>query len=123
MGFGQQLRVRRSADIRVLSAQLDLIASAMRTTRFTSPFWAFVLAWLGSDAFGYFGRRPFVQAILQSPAHVIGTVRSKQDYVLSERNGKMVPEKVGLKGVTREGMDYEFTLVIDLDIKHNAITV
>lgn len=45
----------------------------------------------------------FVQHILQSPAHVIGTIRAKQDYVLSEKNGKQVPEKVGLKGVTREG--------------------
>lgn len=62
----------------------------------------------------------FVQHILQSPAHVIGTIRAKQDYVLSEKNGKQVPEKVGLKGVTREGMDYEFTLVFDLDIKQNA---
>lgn len=32
----------------------------------------------------------------------------------------MVPEKVGLKAVTREGMDFEFTLVFDLDIKHMA---
>jgi len=62
----------------------------------------------------------FVQKILQSPCHIIATIRSKQDYVLSERNGKMIPEKVGLKGVTREGMDYEFTLVFDLDIKHQA---
>lgn len=62
----------------------------------------------------------FVQAILQSPVHVIGTIRSKQEYVLSERNGKQVPEKVGLKGVTREGMDYEFTLVLDVDIKHHT---
>ena len=62
----------------------------------------------------------FVQKILQSPCHVIATIRSKQDYVLSEKNGKMVPEKVGLKGVTREGLDYEFTLVFDLDIKHQA---
>ena len=62
----------------------------------------------------------FVQKILQSRCHVIATIRSKQDYVLSEKNGKMVPEKVGLKGVTREGMDYEFTIVLDLDIKHNA---
>lgn len=64
----------------------------------------------------------FVQAILQSPVHIIGTIRSKQDYILVERNNKMVPEKVGLKGVTRENMDYEFTLVFDLDIKHNATT-
>jgi hypothetical protein len=47
-------------------------------------------------------------------------MRTKQDYVLSEKNGKMVPEKVGLKTVQRDGMDYEFTLVFDLDIKHNA---
>ncbi|WP_340114264.1 AAA family ATPase [Maribellus mangrovi] len=62
----------------------------------------------------------FVQKILQSNCHVIATIRSKQDYVLSDKNGKMVPEKVGLKGVTRDGMDYEFTLVFELDLKHNA---
>jgi hypothetical protein len=63
----------------------------------------------------------FVQAILQSPVHIIATIRSKQDYVLSERNGKVVPEKVGLKGVTRDSMDYECTIVLDIDIKHNAV--
>jgi hypothetical protein len=62
----------------------------------------------------------FVQKILQSSCHIIATIRSKQDYVLTDKNGKMVPEKVGLKGVTRDGMDYEFTLVLDLDIKHQA---
>jgi hypothetical protein len=62
----------------------------------------------------------FVQAMLQSTCHIIGTIRTKQDYVLSERNGKQVPEKVGLKGITREGMDYEFTIVLDLDMKNNA---
>jgi hypothetical protein len=62
----------------------------------------------------------FVQKILQSPCHIIATIRSKQDYVLTDKNGKMVPEKVGLKGVTRDGMDYEFTLVLDLDIKHQT---
>jgi hypothetical protein len=62
----------------------------------------------------------FVQKILQSNCHIIATIRSKQDYVLSEKNGKMVPEKVGLKGVTREGLDYEFTLVFELDLKHQA---
>jgi len=61
----------------------------------------------------------FIQHILQSPCHVIGTIRAKQEYVLSEKNGKQVPEKVGLKGITREGMDYEFTLVFEVDMKHN----
>ena len=63
----------------------------------------------------------FVQSILQGRSHIIGTIRSKQDYVLTERNGKQIPEKVGLKGVSRDGTDYEFTLVFDLDIKHNAV--
>lgn len=62
----------------------------------------------------------FIQEILQSPVHILATIRAKQDYVLVDKNGKMVPEKVGLKGITRDGMDYEFTLVFDLDIKHNV---
>lgn len=62
----------------------------------------------------------FINAILQAPVHVIATIRSKQDYVLSEKNGKMVPEKVGLKGVTRDGMDYELTIVFDIDSRHLA---
>ena len=64
VGFGQQLRVRRSADVRVLNAQLDLIAAAMRTTRFTSPLWALALAWLASGSFGQLGHRPFQQTVL-----------------------------------------------------------
>ncbi len=62
----------------------------------------------------------FVQALLQSPSHIISTIRTKQDYVLVEKNGKQVPEKVGMKGITRDGMDYEFTIVFDLDMKNNA---
>ena len=63
----------------------------------------------------------FIDAILQSPAHIIACGRSKQDYVLQEKNGKQVPEKVGLKVITREGFDYEMTLAFDLDIKNNAV--
>lgn len=62
----------------------------------------------------------FIDKILQTPIHMICTMRSKQDYVLNEKDGKQVPQKVGLKAVTREGVDYEFTLVFDIDIKHNA---
>lgn len=62
----------------------------------------------------------FIQQILQSKVHIIATIRTKQEYILNERNGKMAPEKVGLKGVMRDSTDYEFTLVFDLDIKHYA---
>jgi AAA domain len=63
----------------------------------------------------------FVQKILQSTCHIISTIRTKQDYVLNERNGRMAPEKVGLKSVQREGLEYEFTVVFDLDMKNNAL--
>ena len=63
----------------------------------------------------------FMQKILQPPSHVVCTMRCKQDYVLSERNGKMIPEKVGLKAVMRDGIDYEFTIVLDINMKHQAI--
>ena len=62
----------------------------------------------------------FVQKILQSTTHIISTIRTKQDYVLSEKNGKVVPEKVGLKTVQRDGLEYEFTLVFDLDMKNHS---
>lgn len=61
-----------------------------------------------------------VQKILASASHIIVTVRSKQDYVLTEKNGKQVPEKVGMKGVQRNGLEYDFTLFFELDIYNNA---
>lgn len=57
-----------------------------------------------------------VEAMLQSSIHIIGTMRAKTEYVLSEDDkGKKVPKKVGLAPVQRESMDYEFTLVFDID--------
>lgn len=65
-------------------------------------------------------QKKFLNKILQSDAHFIATMRVKQDYVINNKNGKMVPEKVGLKAVQRDSVDYEFTIVFDLDIKHYA---
>lgn len=64
----------------------------------------------------------FMDKILQCNAHVIATMRTKQDYVLNQKDGKFIPEKVGLKSVQRDGLDYEFTLVLDIDIKHYAVS-
>ncbi len=63
----------------------------------------------------------FIQRILSSSCHVICTMRSKQDYILSDKNGKIVPEKVGLKAVQRDNVDYEFTVVLDIAMNHKAI--
>jgi len=63
----------------------------------------------------------FIDAILQSKCHIITTVRRKQDYEMTTNsNGKLVPQKIGLKEVTREGFEYELTVNLELDTKHNA---
>ena len=65
----------------------------------------------------------FVQAILQSPCHVITTVRRKQDYDMGKDSaGKTIVSKVGLREVTREGFEYELTLSFNLTQNHLAET-
>jgi len=64
-----------------------------------------------------------IDAMLQSPMHIIATMRSKTEYVLVEdERGKKVPKKVGMAPVQREGMDYEFTLVFDVDQERHIAT-
>lgn len=65
----------------------------------------------------------FKSKILNSKAHLICTMRSKQDYVLEMNDkGKSVPKKVGLAPIQRDGMEYEFTVVLDLGMDHQAIS-
>ena len=59
MGYGQRLRMQRSADVRVLKAQLDLIADVVHAARFSMPAWALAISYFGSSAFGYFGHQSF----------------------------------------------------------------
>lgn len=62
-----------------------------------------------------------VDAMLRSPCHIIATMRAKQDYVLETNDkGKQQPKKVGMAPVQREGMEYEFTVMLDVDMHHIA---
>lgn len=64
----------------------------------------------------------FKAAILNTPAHVIATLRAKQDYVVEQNaQGKSAPRKVGLAPVQREGMEYEFSIVFELQMDHKAM--
>lgn len=58
-----------------------------------------------------------VQALLACPFHLIVTMRSKMAYVQEkdEQTGKTSIRKVGLQPVQREGMEYEFDVVADLE--------
>jgi len=64
-----------------------------------------------------------LDAILAYPGHVIVTLRVKTEYVVETNDrGKQQPRKLGLKPIQRDGFDYEFDFVGDMDLS-NTLTV
>lgn len=62
----------------------------------------------------------FIDAIVRSQCHIICCTRSKTEYVLSERNGRQVPQKVGMSPITRDGFEFEVSIHFELDQQHKA---
>lgn len=88
---------------------LDMVDKAAKATRSQNsyPAWRHVTP----------EHNRLVEAILKSKMHIIATIRAKTDYETSkDEHGKMKVEKVGLAPVQREGLDYEFTTVLDIGI-------
>ena len=62
-----------------------------------------------------------VDAMLQSPAHVIANMRAKMDYEqVTGDNGKKQVKAVGMGVIMRDGIEYEFTCSFMLDYEHRA---
>lgn len=60
-----------------------------------------------------------IDAMLAAPFHLIVTMRTKTEYVVeTDHRGKSVPKRIGTKAVQREGMEYEFDIVADMDLEH-----
>ena len=57
----------------------------------------------------------FLDAIIESPIHVIATGRGKDEVVLEDLNGKQVPKKVGLGYDQRNNLEYLFTASFNID--------
>jgi hypothetical protein len=63
-----------------------------------------------------------VDAMLQSNCHIIGTMRAKTEYVIEQNErGKSVPRKVGLAPVQRDGLEYEFDVVGDMNLENDFV--
>lgn len=58
--------------------------------------------------------RAFIDAMLRSPMHIIATMRSKTETAQTEENGRKKVVKLGMKSEQRDGIEYEFTTVLDL---------
>jgi hypothetical protein len=62
-----------------------------------------------------------METILQSPCHIIATMRSKIEYVIDKDiSGKTTIRKLGLMPIQRSGVEHEYTIVFDLDQDHIA---
>lgn len=81
----------------------------------------------GNSFAGWKEARPLelamVDALLAYPGHVIVTMRTKTEWVIEkdERTGKNAPRKIGTKPEQREGIEYEFDIVGDLDQENTLI--
>ncbi len=62
----------------------------------------------------------FLECIKQSPIHIVATMRSKQDYALDNSSGKVKPVKLGMAPIVREGTEYEFAIVFDIQMDHKC---
>lgn len=71
-------------------------------------------------------QQQFYDRMLRSPMHIIATMRAKSDYVMDEvvvdGRKKTVPRKIGLAPVQREGIEYEFTAMLEIDLESHMAT-
>ncbi|WP_018587962.1 ATP-binding protein [Salinispora arenicola] len=66
--------------------------------------------------------RQMVDALLAYPGHVVVTMRTKTEYVVEENDrGKKIPRKIGTKPEQRDGIEYEFDIVGDLDLDNTLV--
>ncbi len=67
--------------------------------------------------------RKFLNTITDARLHVICTMRTKTDSVSEkdETTGKTSIKKLGTKGISRDGLEYEFTLLCQMDLENTLI--
>ncbi len=63
-----------------------------------------------------------IDTILNYPGHAIVTMRSKMEYVMEDNGkGKKTPVKIGMAPEQRQGMEYEFDVVGDMNFDNEII--
>lgn len=63
-----------------------------------------------------------VNTILECKMHVFVTMRSKTEYAIeSSEKGKMIPKKIGMAPVQRDGVEYEFDILGDMTLENRLI--
>lgn len=67
--------------------------------------------------------REVVDCLLGANLHVISCLRSKMEHSIEkDEKGRTTIRKVGLAPIMRDGIEYEFSAVLDLDMSHQAVS-
>jgi hypothetical protein len=93
---------------------LEMVDEASRRSRSGNSFtvWRDVTPW----------HNKLIDAMIGARLHVIATMRTKTEWVLQEdERGKKTPKKIGMAAIQRDGMEYEFDVVGDLDLDHTLV--
>ena len=69
-------------------------------------------------------QQKMVDALLAFDGHLIATMRAKTEWVMEQgQNGKMTPRKVGLAPQQRSDIEFEFTMMLELDATTHRASV
>lgn len=69
-------------------------------------------------------QRDLVNALLDFPGHIIATMRSATEWA-NETNdrGKNTPVRIGLKPIQGKGLEYEFSLLMEINQEHAGLVI
>jgi cytidylate kinase len=96
------------------NAALELVDKATQRSKSANAF----AAWRNVTPL----HNNLLDAMLSSRCHVIATLRAKMAYAQEkDSKGKTVIRKVGLQPLQRDGLEYEFDIVGDIDLEHNLV--
>lgn len=66
----------------------------------------------------------WIQALLTYPGHLVMTLRTKMEHVQEkDASGRTTIRKVGMAPIQRDGLEYEFTVVGELDVDTHRLMI
>jgi AAA domain len=98
------------------TATLEIVDEATHTSRSQNSYTA---GWRVATP----RHNKFVQAMMAYPGHLIATIREKTKYVLVDTGyGGQAPKKCGWEPIQRDGIEFEFDIIGELDLD-NTLTI
>ncbi|WP_004472132.1 ATP-binding protein [Leptospira santarosai] len=69
-------------------------------------------------------QKKLISALYDFPGHLIFTMRSKTEYILSFNDkGQQIPKRVGLAPEQGKGVEFEFDILFEMNVEHNATII